>query len=76
MKKLTCMDTGGPCDAEFVAYTFEDMKRQREDHFRDNIERGDQAHASVAARLDEGSLEQQQTLQAEFKRKFNEAPSV
>ena len=76
MKKLTCLDTGGPCDEEFVADTFEEMKRQRQDHFKDNIERGDQAHASVAARLAEGSLEQQRTLQAEFERKFDEAPNV
>ena len=76
MKTLTCLDMGGPCDAEFVAATFEDIKKQNDDHVRDCLDKGDQAHASAAGRMNDSTPEQQQAMMMEARRKFDEAPTV
>ena len=76
MKKLTCRDLGGPCDAEFTADTFEDIGKKSRAHVMEQMQKGDQAHLSAANNMRTATPEQQQTMMAEFKKKFDQAPSV
>jgi predicted small metal-binding protein len=76
MKRLICRDLGGPCDAEFTADSFEEMGKKSREHVMEQMKRSDQAHLSAANNMRSATLEQQNAMMAEFKRKFDEAPNV
>jgi Protein of unknown function (DUF1059) len=76
MKKLTCRDLGGPCDAEFTAESFEDIGKKSREHVFEQMKKGDEAHLSAANKMRSATPEQQRALMAEFKQKFDEAPNV
>ena len=48
MKKLTCRDFGGPCDAEITGNTFEEMGKSSYTHVMERIDSGDEAHNAAA----------------------------
>jgi predicted small metal-binding protein len=76
MKRLTCRDLGGPCDAEFAADSFEEIGKKSQEHVMEQMQKRDAAHLSVASSMRSATPEQQKTMMAEFKRKFDEAPNV
>ena len=76
MKKLTCRDLGGPCDAELVGGSFEEIGKKSRDHVMEQMQKGDKAHLSAANNMRTATPEQQQAMMAEFKKKFEQAPSV
>ncbi len=76
MKKLTCRDLGGPCDAELVADTFEEMGNKSRQHVVEQIQAGDESHKLAADRMTEATLDEQKAMMAEFKHKFEVAPDV
>lgn len=41
MKRLTCRDLGGPCEAELLADTFEEMSNISRQHVVEQIQAGD-----------------------------------
>jgi ABC-type transporter MlaC component len=76
MKKLTCRDLGGPCDAELVGESFEEIGKKSRDHVMEQMQKGDKAHLSAANNMRTATPEQQQAMMAEFKKKFEQAPSI
>jgi predicted small metal-binding protein len=76
MKRLTCRDLGGPCDAEFTADSFDEIGRKSREHVMDQMQKGDKAHLAAANNMRSATPEQQKAMMAGFKRKFEEAPNV
>jgi predicted small metal-binding protein len=76
MKRLTCRDLGGPCDAEFAADSFEEIGKKSQEHVMEQMQKRDAAHLSAASSMRSATPEQQKAMMAEFKRKFDEAPNV
>jgi hypothetical protein len=76
MKKLSCRDLGGPCDAEFVGGTFEEIGKKSHAHVMEQMQKGDQAHVAAAGNMRNATPEQQQGMMAEFKKKFDRAPNA
>ena len=76
MKRLTCRDLGGPCDAEFTGGSFEEIGKQSRENVMEQMKKGDEAHLSAANHMRSATPEQQKAMMAEFKRKFDEAPNV
>ena len=76
MKKLTCRDLGGPCDAEITGNSFEEVGKKSHDHVMDQISRGDDAHRAAAEKLRNAPSEEQKAMMAEFEKKYKEAPEV
>ena len=77
MKRLTCRELGGPCDAEFTGDSFEEIGKKSREHVMEQMQKGDKAHLlSAANNMRSASPEQQKAMMSEFKRKFDEAPNV
>ena len=76
MKKLTCRDLGGPCDAEFTGDSIEEIGKKSREHVMEQMQKGDEAHLSAANNMRSATPEQQKAMMAEFKRKFDEAANV
>jgi len=76
MKKLKCRDLGGPCDAEIVGNSFQEMGNNARTHVMEKIKSDDAAHEAAADKMRNASPEQQKSMMAEYEKKFNEAPSA
>jgi len=76
MKKLTCRDFGGPCEAEITGNSFEEMGKSSFTHVMEQINGGDEAHKAAAGKMRNASPEEQKSMMAEYERKFNEAPDM
>jgi hypothetical protein len=76
MKKLTCKDFGGPCDAEITGNSFQEMGNNSRMHVMEKIKGGDAAHKAAADKMRNASQEEQMAMMAEYEKKFNEAPNV
>lgn len=76
MKKLTCKDLGGPCDAEVTGNSFVEIGQRCREHVIEQINNGDAAHIAAAAKMRNASPEEQKSLMAEFEKRFDEAPSL
>jgi predicted small metal-binding protein len=76
MKKLTCRDLGGPCDAEFTGESFDEIGKKSREHVIEQMQKGDEVHLSAANKMRSATPEQQRALMVEFKQKFDEAPNV
>jgi len=74
MKKLTCKDLGGPCDAEIMGDSFEELGKKSHGHVMQKINEGDEDHRMAAEKMKNASPEEQKAMMAEFEKKFNEAP--
>ena len=74
MKRLSCRDLGGPCEAEFVADTFEEIGKKSHEHVIEQVQKGDEAHLSAANSM--RSATQQKAMMAKFRQKFDETPDV
>jgi hypothetical protein len=76
MKKLTCKDFGGPCDAEITGNSFQEMGNNSRMHVMEKIKGGDAAHKAAADKMRNASQEEQMAMMVEYEKKFNEAPNV
>ena len=76
MKTLTCRDLGGPCDAQFTGESFGELGKKSHAHVMEQIQKGDEAHLVAANNMRAATPEQQQTMMADYKRKFDEALDV
>ena len=73
MKKLTCRDFGGPCDAEITGDSFDEAGKNSHAHVMEQINNGDEAHLAAVEKWKALTPEEQQAQMAEFERKYNEA---
>jgi predicted small metal-binding protein len=76
MKKLTCRDLGGPCDAEFTEDSFEEIGKKSREHVMEQMQKGDDGHLSAANNMRSATPERQKAMMAEYRRKFDETPDV
>lgn len=76
MKKLTCRDFGGPCDAEITGNSFEEVGSNCKAHVMEQIHNGDEAHKTAAEKMKDATPEEQKDMMAEYKRKYDEATEV
>lgn len=76
MKKVTCKDLGGPCDAEIAGSSFEEVGQKSHAHVMEQIQSGDQAHTHAVEKMKNASPEEQKAMMAEFEKNYNEAPEV
>lgn len=76
MKRLTCRDRGGPCEAELLADTFEKMGNIGRQHVVEQIQAGDEDHKVAADKMTEATPDQQKAMIDDHKRKFDDAPDV
>ena len=44
MKTMTCRQLGGPCDQAFSGKSADDVIQQQDQHLKDAVAEGDQAH--------------------------------
>ena len=76
VKKLTCRDLGGPCDAEITGNSFEEVGKKSHDHVMEQISRGDEAHRAAAEKMRNASPEERKAMMAKFEKNYKEAPEV
>jgi hypothetical protein len=76
MKKLTCRDLGGPCDAMIEGATFMEMGANAQKHVMGLVGEGDPAHQVAVKTMSEKTPEEQSALIADYEQKFNNAPEA
>ena len=76
MKKLTCQDLGGPCDAEVMGSSFEEIGSRCKAHVLEQITNGDEAHKAAAEKMRNATPEEQKAMFAEYRKKYDEAPEA
>ena len=76
MKKPICRDFGGPCDMELTGDSFQEVGRKSYEHVMEQIKNGDEAHKVAAGKMRNASPEEQKSMMAECKKRFNEAPNI
>ena len=76
VKKLTCRDLGGPCDAEITGNSFEEVGKKSHDHVVDQISRDDESHRAAAEKMRNATPEERKAMMAELEKKYKEAPEV
>ena len=76
MRKLTCRDLAGPCDAEITGNSFKEVGKKSYDHVMEQIKNGDEAHRAAAAKMKNASPQEQKAMMAEYEKNYNEAPNV
>jgi hypothetical protein len=76
VKKLTCRDLGGPCDAAITGESFDEMGSNCHAHVMERIHAGDEAHRAAADRMRNASPEEQETMMAAFGKRYRDAPDV
>ena len=47
MKRMTCRQMGGPCDAPFRAHTADEVIKVQDRHLKEIVAAGDEAHKSA-----------------------------
>ena len=76
MKKLTCRDFGGPCDEEITGNSFGEVGGKCRTHVMEQIKSGDEAHRAAADKMKNASPEEQQSMMAEYEKRYHEAPNM
>ena len=76
MKKLICRDLGGPCDEELTGESFQEIGEKSYNHVMEQINNGDEAHKTAAAKMKNAPPEEQKSMMAEYEKRFNEAPNI
>ena len=76
MKRLTCRDFGGPCDAELTGDSFQEIGQKSYEHVMEQIKNGEEAHKAAAENMRNASAEEQKSMMAEYEKRFNEAPNL
>lgn len=76
MKKMTCRDFGGPCDEEVTGNSFEEIGNKCKEHVMERIKSGDEAHQAAAAKMRDATPEEQASMMAEYRKKFDDTPDA
>ena len=74
MKKLTCRDLGGPCDAELTGNSFAEVGKMSHAHVMEQMQNGDEAHKAAAEKMKNASPDEQKAMMAGYKKNYDEAP--
>ncbi len=78
MKKMTCKDLGGTCDAVMIAETPMEMMKKGGDHVNEMAAQGDAAHIALKAQMD-GAMTDKAAMdawQAMFAENWEKAPEA
>jgi len=73
MKKFTCKEMGGPCDAEFSGDTAQAVADQGGKHIMDST---DDAHKPMKDQMAASSEEDKTKWMADFQQKFDAKPDA
>ena len=76
MKKMTCRDLGGACDAVITGSTPEEMGGNCKKHVMGLKEKGDTSHDEAMEKMKNMTPEEFQSFMADFHKKFEEAEEV
>lgn len=76
MKKLTCKDLGGPCDAEITGSTFEEVGKNSQYHVTNEIKKGDAAHVAAVEKWKNMSAEERKEAMDGLKKAYDDAEEV
>lgn len=76
MKKSTCRALQGPCDAEIIGSTPEEMGENCKRHVMAMVQAGDEAHTKAVAAWKEVSEEKQKKFWEDFHASFNSLPEA
>ena len=71
MKKATCRDMRGACDAEFQGETAEEMGAKCRQHVMEMMQSGDEDHKAAVESMMQLSKEEQEKWYDEFRSRFN-----
>ena len=71
MKKATCRDMRGACDAEFQGETPEEMGAKCREHVMEMMQSGDEDHKAAVENMMQLSKEEQEKWYDEFKSGFD-----
>ena len=75
MKKLTCRELGGCCDAEIAGNSFSEVGSKCKAHVMEQMKNGDKAHQDAANNMMNVSPEEQKAMMAEYEKRYNDAPN-
>lgn len=76
MKKTTCRNLRGACDAEITGSTPEEMGANSKRHVTEMLQAGDSAHAAAVEEMKTLSLEDQQKWYEGFMSTFDSLPDA
>ena len=76
MKKTTCRDLKGACDAELIGNTPEEMGENSKKHVMEMIQSGDDAHKTAVENMMKLSKEDQMKWYEDFKNGFDALEDV
>ena len=73
MKKMTCREMGGACDAEIRGETADEMMENGKKHVH---EAADDAHNETVKQMQNSTPEEMQAWMEDFHKKFEAAPDA
>ncbi|PIS05356.1 MAG: DUF1059 domain-containing protein [Candidatus Buchananbacteria bacterium CG10_big_fil_rev_8_21_14_0_10_42_9] len=76
MKKTTCQNLKGACDAEITGTTPEEMGENSKKHAMELVQAGDAAHKTAMEEMMKLSQEEQHKWYEEFKTNFDSLPDA
>ncbi len=76
MKKTTCRNLRGACDAEIQGETPEEMGENCRQHVKEMIQSGDEDHKAAVDDMMQLSKEEQESWYEGFKRGFDSLPDA
>lgn len=76
MKKTTCKNLKGACDADITGETAEEMGENSRKHVMEMIEAGDQAHIDAIEEMKKLPPEEQQKWYSQFMNSFDSLPEA
>ena len=71
MKKTTCRDLRGACDAEIQGETPEEMAEKCKQHVMEMMQSGDEDHKAAVEKMMQLSKEEQEKWYEDFKKGFD-----
>jgi len=71
MKKITCREMGGDCDAVVTGETADELMANGKKHVHDLAESGDEAHKGVVKKMEELSEEDRKKWAEDLAGKFD-----
>jgi len=76
MKKFTCKEMGGTCEAVIEGNTAEEVSQKGQAHVEDMAARGDESHKALKEGMDAQGEEGKAKWWTEFQAKFAEKPDA
>jgi polyhydroxyalkanoate synthesis regulator phasin len=71
MKKTTCRDLRGACDAVILGETAEEMAENSKQHVMEMVQSGDEDHKAAVDSMMKLSQEEQEKWFQDFRNRFN-----